>query len=74
MKHYFIQDKAKIIKIKKMGISVHCKWKRIMKEIIAGRNQKHSAFKVIDNTVTRDRIVEAILTAKECKKPNLILR
>ena len=57
-----------------MGISELCKWKIIMKEIIVARNQKHSAFRVIDSTVTRGIAVEAILSAKGCKKSNLIHR
>jgi hypothetical protein len=49
-----------------MRISELCKWKIIMKEIMVARNQKHSAFRVIDSTVTRGKAVEAILSAKGC--------
>ena len=50
-----------------MGISVLYKWKRIMKEITVARNQKHSAFRVTDSIVTRDRTVGETPTAKGCK-------
>ena len=50
-----------------MGISVLYKWKKIKKEITVARNQKDSAFRVTDSTVTRDRTVGVIPTAKECK-------
>ena len=65
---FLIQDKARIIfKINKMGIFVLYKLKRIMKKIIVAKNQKHSAFRVTDSIVTRDRTVGATHTAKGSK-------